>query len=362
MCLFISLKKNAHLSSVGGKGRMELSFDPKYAEVEEESCLICYDSLPPKSLYHFGCYHAFCVDCWQGYIDSKLDEIKEGGKLNIFCPGAGCNFFVRKEFILEHASDQAKEQWSKVIADNEIKPVSGLIQLFSSSQDGYDSKITSETDYFHYECLSEYDTGWGCAYRCLQMLLNNFKRKNIGSLTPTFQEPTIFEMQQKLAVLNTENYFNFSDIGGSRWIGGHEIAPYLREYGINSEVGDEIVIGEMAGETISRFWAHFRSVDPSPVIFDDGKKTKLICGVRKRCEDDDSQIEVLIFDPHHSENISYDDYVQFQNSSDDSFISVKSGDVEELERKKEMVRNSICWSPFSSVFTSEFYQVLWVKL
>ena len=350
---------------------MELSFNKEH-EGKEENCNVCFDDFPTNELYHLGCYHSFCHDCWQGYIDSKLDEITE--KVNIFCPGSNCSSFLRKNFILQHSSTNAKEKWEKKILEKEIKEVPNLLELYTthSTSNGYYTKSTTKTDYFHYECLSEYDTGWGCAYRCLQMLLNNLKKRNINSnLTPSFIEPSIFEIQKQLTNVNTEGYFKITDIGTSRWIGPYEISPYLFElFGVISEVGNEVIDPNGSNlDTIKRFWSYFDRSEgeeiPSPVVIDNGIKTKNILGIRRKSsgKSDEELLDsdLLLFDPHYSENISYDDYKAFLESGSTEGISVTSGDEEELERKKIMVQLSVLWIPFSAVFESELYQVLWVK-
>mmetsp|Transcript_7109 Transcript_7109/g.27237 ORF Transcript_7109/g.27237 Transcript_7109/m.27237 type:complete len:504 (-) Transcript_7109:214-1725(-) len=56
------------------------------------TCRICYEEVPPSEAVQLACKHAFCVDCYGGYLNNKIGD----GPAAVYarCPEAKCNCLV----------------------------------------------------------------------------------------------------------------------------------------------------------------------------------------------------------------------------------------------------------------------------
>ena len=90
-----------------------------------------------------------------------------------------------------------------------IQPVYGLVgllnDLFVSLSKGEDSLFeiqqqgrSVETEFYHYNCCGELDTGWGCAYRSLQTLISCLLIKN--ETKDTTADDSIIQRIEKIQV------------------------------------------------------------------------------------------------------------------------------------------------------------------
>lgn len=87
------------------------------------SCGICFESLSPAKSKSVGCGHAFCQECWQGYLSHKVDDglmcsdircphpkcpirVPEAMTRRILEPDAGARFdsFLLKSFVEQCAT------------------------------------------------------------------------------------------------------------------------------------------------------------------------------------------------------------------------------------------------------------------
>lgn len=98
---------------------------------------------------------------------------------------------------------------------NLISPVPKLTTLFATSCPNAENvHVATETLFFHYDCCGELDFGWGCAYRCLQMILSNLAIRGYSNKILKFGKdvvlgmPSIYEIQEALAqVVCNESFF-----------------------------------------------------------------------------------------------------------------------------------------------------------
>ena len=106
------------------------------------------------------------------------------------------------------------------IPRKKICPTRGLVAWFRHEEEKRFSThgiarvaaLSRDTSYYYYRCGGERDTGWGCAYRCVQMMLDciqrifavaNYKYKafylsasaSTASTVKHFQMPSIRDMQ-----------------------------------------------------------------------------------------------------------------------------------------------------------------------
>jgi hypothetical protein len=146
--------------------------------------------------------------------------------------------------------------------------------------------IGSDASYYYYGAAGEADRGWGCAYRCAQMIVSSIVlMPQVCSIAAdaTVAErqhvPSIEGIQRVLAGLD-ECAFGPDKIGSTTWIEPPDVAAYLlarhRVQSVQSEVSlsDRPALVALCRE----LWTHFRdgssAVDrPSawtpPVMVDD---------------------------------------------------------------------------------------------
>eukprot|EP01095_Lingulamoeba_sp_RSL-Kostka_P018177 TRINITY_DN985_c1_g3_i1.p1 TRINITY_DN985_c1_g3~~TRINITY_DN985_c1_g3_i1.p1 ORF type:complete len:398 (+),score=136.89 TRINITY_DN985_c1_g3_i1:42-1196(+) len=376
-------------------------------------CQICFDDeIPAEEMHHTGCHHEFCIECWNGFLQTQLDsnDEREEKKLYFFCPYPNCSQFVKKNFIVEYGNDYVKNKFLSLVKDHEILPISNMIELAETKLEEdnkkekiWDFKLSSSTDYYHYECLCEPDTGWGCTYRCLQMLMSNLRLK--GSTVKKGEdevfevEPSVYEIQTVLSKAETENYFNETDVGGGKWIGPGEMSGYFKYFNYDSfYITDELTmefkeqVQTVENDLFLRLSEHFTNAR-TPITVTNGKKTYSIAGVRKKLKPNSDEIigiDVLLLDPHFSENLNYSHFENRDNSSfiesvemlsDDEALSLLRGirrendsdnnnnnnnnqEKELAEKRKElMLKHGICWVNYFHFFSSSpYWQLFWFNV
>lgn len=178
--------------------------------------------------------------------------------------------------------------------------------------------LASETDLIHYSCLGEADVGWGCAYRCLQMILSNLFLFDGRNDEPTDESqdprgaarwsamPNLRSIQVQLFKLKR---LKKRDIGGTTWIEPPDVGCYLRSFGL---AADDVIFRPGKNEEAfkERLIRHFE-VEGTPVMIDDRVKAYCILGVRldvpaKRKAESEMEVRssaarvthLLRFDPH----------------------------------------------------------------
>lgn len=189
--------------------------------------------------------------------------------------------------------------------DASPEPVRGLVRWFArkeeerrAERDGDEraAAIGTPTTYFYYCCGGRIrDTHWGCAYRCVQMMIDNASR---ALSSKTVAVPTIVGLQRTLVRLNA---FKPADVFTRKWMD-----PLLAE----KVLSDGASFGARRGQVmcvakrlprssalrtkfLSLLWYHFKCGARTPVMYDDDTYAYIVAGVRQT-----SRAEVLVFDPH----------------------------------------------------------------
>jgi len=293
----------------------------------------------PNQLHHQGCGHRYCKDCWDGYLQSKLNG---SSTLLITCPDPDCSHFIRKDFILSHVTGEALENYKTLVSNQEIPVKHSLLKLFSQAEQNQreNALICADTDYYHYECLCEVDTGWGCSYRSLQMLLSCIKHSQVATVE---EIPSIFDIQTKLVTCGNPPSFKESEINTPTWIGPYEIREFLEsEYPtIEFHIADLFDYQEF----IQHIKEHFQKNSPLPVICANGKKTYTIVGFSNSGENE----EILVMDPHFNENASIDNFKTFYEALE----KYEPSSTEEEQRKIEMLQRAVRWENSEEFFSEE---------
>jgi hypothetical protein len=186
--------------------------------------------------------------------------------------------------------------------------------------------IVSHIDFYHYNCESIEDYGWGCAWRCIQMLISSAKvilnNEKVSSINNSFEN--IFTTYGKRETLdNIYLKLNGLDVI-PEYLANKKYAPFETEYGWGEPFIAQLIFHDLTGikgdlfllnsypnaayapvevfnNKIHNFEAfknllidNFKKDKPFPVIIDDSLVTLMIVGVRV----DGDVVSLVILDPH----------------------------------------------------------------
>jgi len=93
-------------------------------------CGICFEDFERSELFSTGCEHAFCADCWSGYVSSKLGD--GNPVVNTTCPMTKCSVKVQESTLRRFLSDEDRQKfnnllWRSFVELNErIQPCPGV--------------------------------------------------------------------------------------------------------------------------------------------------------------------------------------------------------------------------------------------
>lgn len=236
-----------------------------------------------------------------------------------------------------------------------VLPSVGVVEEYAA--DGtYAQALATATDYFHYGNCGENDGGWGCAYRCLQMILSNlilFSRSNPGFLAPvsphifptSYQSslthpnadrwelvPSIFEIQITLAKIGR---MEEHDIGSQRWIEPPDAGAYLEYCNIQGRNTTFLANNPMSINSFQRSLTEHFNIVKTPVMIDDRIQAFCLLGIQFRDPNQPTRITHLLrFDPH----------------------------VFGYPLCPESARKGALWLPFEEVFKPHVGRVEWLVL
>ena len=196
--------------------------------------------------------------------------------------------------------------------------------------------LPTDADYIHYMTYNISDFGWGCCYRCLQMILLQMHRTELNA--STFSLPSITDIQHMLVQLNR---MKPEKVNSTCWIEPPDCAAVLEEiYSIPTIQHTLIDIGTttQGNESFIQFYKtlkqHFSSSlggSNTPIICDDVTYAYVITGLAvsntpveltEEIKLDLEELEfkfnkghellhawVLLFDPHSYESVELSDYM-----------------------------------------------------
>jgi len=93
------------------------------------------------------------------------------------CPLCG------KEIDIFENENERKEEGEREVV---VWPTVGILE--EREREG--GVVVTETDFIHYGCMRDNDGGWGCAYRCLQMILSNYSLSHSSSSFSSSSSPS----------------------------------------------------------------------------------------------------------------------------------------------------------------------------
>ncbi|KAL7109972.1 hypothetical protein ACP275_06G208000 [Erythranthe tilingii] len=78
---------------------------------KELTCGICFETYPRDRMNATACGHPFCVICWQGYIDTAIND--GPGCLMLRCPDPSCGAAVGQDMVNKLASNEDREKYNR---------------------------------------------------------------------------------------------------------------------------------------------------------------------------------------------------------------------------------------------------------
>ena len=94
------------------------------------TCGICFEDIERSELFSAGCQHAFCTDCWSGYVTSKLGD--GNPVVNATCPMTNCTVKVQEGTVRRFLSDEDREKFDNFLCrsfvelNDRIQPCPGI--------------------------------------------------------------------------------------------------------------------------------------------------------------------------------------------------------------------------------------------
>ena len=306
-------------------------------EEERVDCEICYVDYGPEEMVKLECGHSFCQTCFGTQARTKLKMGELVGCMDLACPKMreGCapetlEGVLGGEELREYGElyGQVRDAARAAQLEKEhgtILPTEGLVAKFAAFVKEQEClRIASHTDFYHYTCCGEKDGGWGCAYRCLQMIISNllFDAALNPSIPATFRDaaagpsplaaladvpslpgagrwalvPSLREIQRRLAEVGA---LAESDVGSSKWIEPPHCGLFLRSHGLEAFDCCFDTADSLQREPFqARLSAHFAE-QRAPVMIDDRVKAYCLLGLKHGDPESPSAVtHVLRFDPH----------------------------------------------------------------
>ncbi|KAH3742682.1 hypothetical protein Pelo_15926 [Pelomyxa schiedti] len=189
--------------------------------------------------------------------------------------------------------------------------VRGLVSLYTSTPNPGRAASASETDLFHYNCQGFHDCGWGCSYRCCQMVVSNLILQGIIPPEPVKPFPLVTDIILALGK-------RMSACGSGEWIEPPDIAKFMKiTYNISGPLGEFRIHPQSSGnmsvsntvEEISapalaaRFYTHFKE-HATPICIDDRVYAYCVLAVKTV----ENTPMLLVFDPHISAILDFTDF------------------------------------------------------
>ncbi|XP_071921962.1 probable E3 ubiquitin-protein ligase ARI8 [Coffea arabica] len=80
-------------------------------DAKELTCGICFETYPSDRMSSAACGHPFCVECWQGYMNTSIND--GPGCLMLRCPDPSCCAAVGQDMINLFALREDKEKYKR---------------------------------------------------------------------------------------------------------------------------------------------------------------------------------------------------------------------------------------------------------
>lgn len=91
----------------------------QFSADEEVTCGICFDSYSFCEIRAAACGHPFCHACWQGYINTAIND--GPGCVTLRCPDPSCNAAVGQSMIDDLVTREFKEKYRRYLVRSYIE-------------------------------------------------------------------------------------------------------------------------------------------------------------------------------------------------------------------------------------------------
>jgi len=99
--------------------KCRIDFDPTIKldikNTDSKMCRICEFTVESE-LFALRCGHAFCIDCWKGYCESRAEDLNT--MVITLCPQKGCNLLVYESILFKFLPNELIEYLKKSILRN----------------------------------------------------------------------------------------------------------------------------------------------------------------------------------------------------------------------------------------------------
>ncbi|XP_029431673.1 E3 ubiquitin-protein ligase ARIH1 isoform X3 [Rhinatrema bivittatum] len=90
------------------------------SSTQDMPCHICYLNYPTSYFTGLECGHKFCMQCWSGYLTTKI--IEEGMGQTISCPAHGCDILVDDNTVMRLINDsKVKLKYQHLITNSFVE-------------------------------------------------------------------------------------------------------------------------------------------------------------------------------------------------------------------------------------------------
>jgi hypothetical protein len=387
----------------------------------QEECACCLEQRIVHKLE--ACGHGYCSECWlRGFAHRALPGAVTHGSADgamaftqqssafqcLTCSATVPNSFIRTLSSTDHA--RVVSQLFALQASNTITPVANLIPLLSSfAPVGTTVATALGIVYYHYTTDDERDDGWGCAYRCLQMVLSSYwasersatpphsRLLHLSPLPPALaataasssstppswhqqhdathqityidasgtirQMPSLWEIQQRLALqVDTRGRFTPQHIGSCKWIEPFDICAFVRQYGMSAarfsieQVFDTRCTTQANADVVRALIQHFTE-RKTAVVIDDLVKAYVLGGIAYLpplpSSLSPSDVWLLLFDPHFGGPVSYSDIEQALTTEQSLATTTTTTTTTTTKRSAGITSSGVCWRPYCRVFSGK---------
>ncbi|KAK2381400.1 RING/U-box superfamily protein [Trifolium repens] len=128
------------------------------------TCDICFDTFSKDDIKSSWCGHLFCIDCWNQYIDTNIDD---RNCFDLRCPQPSCNAVVDEDMIRQLASESRKIKYDRFLIRSYVETNKNRKLKWCPAPDcGYaiDFDLPDSSSRLNYDvtCLCYHSFCWNC--------------------------------------------------------------------------------------------------------------------------------------------------------------------------------------------------------
>ncbi|PNX97239.1 putative E3 ubiquitin-protein ligase ARI7-like protein [Trifolium pratense] len=128
------------------------------------TCDICFETFSKDDIKSSWCGHPFCIDCWNQYIDTNIDD---RNCFELRCPQPSCNAAVDEDMIYQLASESRKIKYDRFLIRSYVETNKNRKLKWCPAPDcGYaiDYNLPDSSSRLNHDvrCLCYHSFCWNC--------------------------------------------------------------------------------------------------------------------------------------------------------------------------------------------------------